>query len=94
MQLERTLERTLAILPVTKDDLLMRGIAGQVTERIVELRKVVANLKEKYGSRSALEERIKREGVPIDDHTLYTDLIDWRAADSEMRELLAILGEI
>ena len=70
MQLERTLERTLAILPVTKDDLLMRGIAGQVTERIVELRKVVANLKEKYGSLSALEERIKREGVPIDDHTL------------------------
>ena len=92
--LEQVLERTLAALPVTKDDLLVRGIAGELTERIVELKKNAARLQQKYVSLDLLQERIKREGVSPDDHTLYTDLIEWRAIESETRELLAILGAI
>ncbi|MBI4787374.1 MAG: hypothetical protein HY782_10050 [Chloroflexi bacterium] len=92
--LDQVLERTLAVLPVTKDDLLVRGIAGEVTDRIVELKKAAARFQDKYKSPSLLEGRIKQEGVSPDDHTLYTDLIEWRAIESEVRELLAILGEI
>ncbi len=92
--LEQVLERTLAALPVTRDDLLVRGIAGEVTERIVELKKTTTRLQEKYGSRDALQERVKREGVPPNDHTLYTDLMEWNSIESETRELLAILGAI
>ncbi len=92
--LEQVLERTLAALPVTRDDLLVRGIAGEVTERIVELKKTAARLQRQYNSFDALQERIKREGVSPDDHTLYTDLMEWRAIENETQELLAILGAI
>ena len=90
--LEQVVERTMLALPVTKEDLIVRGIAGEVTERIVELKKSTARLQQKYPSLDALQERIKREGVSPDDHTLYTDLMEWRAIENEMRELLAILG--
>lgn len=92
--LENVLERTLSALPVTRDDLLIRGIAGEVTERIVELKKARARLQTKYGSLEALQERVKRTGVSPDDHTLYTDALEWRALERESRELFAILGEI
>lgn len=92
--LDQALERTLAALPVTREDLLVRGIASQVTERIVELKKTAARLEGKYDSLNALQERVKREGVPPSDHTLYTDLMEWNAIESETRELLAILGAI
>lgn len=92
--LDQVLERTLAALPVTREDLLVRGIAGEVTERIVEMKKTAARLQEKYGSRDALQERVKHEGVSPNDHTLYTDLMEWNSIESETRELLAILGAI
>ena len=82
--LDQVLERTLAALPVTRDDLLVRGIA-EVTERIVELKKTATRLQEKYGSRDALQERIEREGVPANDHTLYTDLMEWNSIESDLK---------
>lgn len=90
--LDQVLERTLAVLPVTREDLLVRGIAAQVTERIVELRKAGMRLQSIYGSRDELERQVKQVGVSPDDHTAYTDLIEWRAIDTEMRDLFSILG--
>jgi hypothetical protein len=90
--LEQVLERTLAVLPVTKEELIARGIATEVTERFIGLKRVTARLKERYGSLSALEKRVKQEGVSPNDHTLYTDLLEWRAAENEIDELLTILG--
>ncbi len=90
--LEQVLERTLAILPVTREELLLRGITGQVTERLFELKKATAHLQDVYGSKSNLEEKIRRAGVSPDDHTLYTDLLEWRSIESEMSELFGILG--
>ncbi len=92
--LDQMLERTLAALPVTKEDLLVRGIAGEVTERIVELKKAAVRFQQKYGSLNALEARIAREGISPDDHTLYTDRLEWRAIENEIGELLGILGAI
>jgi len=34
---------------------------------------------------------VKTEGVSPDDHTLYTDLLEWRAIDHELTELLHML---
>ena len=92
--LDQVLERTLAVLPVTREEILMRGITGQLTERIVELKKTAMQLQGKYGSLELLQERIARESVSPSDHTLYTDQIEWRSIQSELDELLSILGAI
>ena len=34
--------------------------------------------------------RVQIEGVSPDDHTLYTDLLEWRAINHELAELLHI----
>ncbi|MBI5305014.1 MAG: hypothetical protein HY868_22975 [Chloroflexi bacterium] len=90
--LDQVLERTLAVLPVAKEDLLVRGITAEVTARIVDLKKTTARLQSKYGSRDVSEQRIAQIGVTPDDHTAYTDLIEWRAMENETRELFGILG--
>jgi hypothetical protein len=35
-----------------------------------------------------LERKIENEGISPDDHTVYTDLLEWRAIGHEMTELL------
>lgn len=84
------LERATAILPVSDEDLIYKGIAAGVSERIIALKKAVARLQGKYGSLEDLERKIQAEGVPPDDHTLYTDLLEWRAINHELAELLHI----
>lgn len=85
------LERVTAVLPVSDEDLIYKGIAAGVSERIMALKKARARLQEKYGSLEEMERRIQTEGVSPDDHTLYTDLVEWRAIDHELAELLDIL---
>jgi hypothetical protein len=62
-------------------------VAAGVSERIIALKKAGARLQRDYGSLEALERRVQAEGVSPDDHTLYTDLLEWRAITREMREL-------
>lgn len=85
------LERVTAVLPVSDEDLIYKGIAAGVSERIMALKKARARLQEKYGSLEEIERRIQTEGVSPDDHTFYTDLVEWRAIDHELAELLDIL---
>ena len=85
------LERVTAILPVSNEDIIYKGIAAGVSERMMTLKKAKARLREKYGSLEKLERRIRAQGVPPDDHTLYTDLLEWRAIDHELTELLHLL---
>ena len=81
------LERVTAILPVSDEDLVYKGIATSLTERILDLKKVVARLQERYKSLEDLERKIQAEGVSPDDHTLYTDLLEWRAINKELTHL-------
>ncbi|MBI5253924.1 MAG: hypothetical protein HY930_05970 [Euryarchaeota archaeon] len=47
----------------------------------------------KYASLEKLEERIKKEGVKPEDHTLYNDLLEWRAIKHEL-EASGIFKEV
>ena len=67
---------------------------GEATARIVELRQRAAQLAEQYGSIELLAERISAEGVLADDHTLYTDLLEWRAVRDELSKLAGFLESV
>lgn len=82
---QQLLERVTAILPITDED--YKGIAVGVTERIIILKKAAARLQARYKSLEDLERRIQAEGVPPDDHTLYTDLLEWQAINHELTHL-------
>ncbi len=84
------LEKATAILLISDEDLIYRGIAAGVSERMIALKKAGARLQEKHGSLEELERKIQIEGVSPDDHTLYTDLLEWRAVNHELAELLHI----
>lgn len=85
------LEKATAVLPVSDEDLIYKGIAAGVSERIMTLKKAAARLQAQYGSLEDLELRIQGEGMSPDDHTLYTDLLEWRAINHELIELLHLL---
>jgi len=87
---QQLLERVTAVLPISDEDLVYKGIAAGVTERIMTLKKAAARLQGRYKSLEDLERKIQAEGVPPDDHTLYTDLLDWRAVNHELAQLLRI----
>lgn len=84
-------ERAKGILPASTDDLLLRGITAETTDRIVSLKKADLRLRSKYRALEALEQRIKNDGVSPDDHGLYNDLLEWRAIRHELIELLNLL---
>ncbi len=87
---QQLLERVTAVLPVSDEDLVYKGIAAGVTERIMTLKKTAARLQVRYKSLEDLERRIQAEGVSPDDHTLHTDLLEWRATNHELAQLLHI----
>ena len=78
-------------MPVTDKDIILRGITAEVVERIVQLKKARDGLEQKYGSLEGLERRMEQQGVSPDDHTLYTDLLEWRAINRELSDLIDIL---
>jgi hypothetical protein len=82
------LERATALLPLSEDDLIYKGIAASVSERMLELHKTKARLERTYGTLETLEQEIQSVGVSPDDHTRYTDMLEWRAITHELRELL------
>jgi|FaiFalDrversion3_1042247.scaffolds.fasta_scaffold80201_1 hypothetical protein len=79
------------LLAVSREELLRRGALSVLTERIWQLRERVHQLAERHGSLAALERRLKAEGVPPDDHSLYHDWLEWRAAQHELDRLLEAL---
>jgi len=81
--IQELIQRATTVLPVSGEDLLLRGITAEAVERIFALKRAAAHLQAQYGSLEALEQRIREEGVPPDDHTLYTDLLEWRAIRHE-----------
>ena len=84
---QQLLERVAAVLPVSEEDLIYKGIAAGITERIITLKKAEARLRGRYESLEDLERKIQAEGVSPDDHTLYTDLLEWRAINHELSHL-------
>jgi hypothetical protein len=65
--------------------------AAAVSERMIVLKRIKLLLEAKYGTLEDLERKIQTEGLSPDDHTRYTDLLEWRAANHESSELFHIL---
>lgn len=80
------------IMAVDEDEIVQRGIAQATTDRIVELRQQAGQLSEKYGDIKALEEQSK--SVTTDDHSFYTDLLEWRAIRHELEQLTHFLEKV
>ena len=80
------------IMALNEDEIVQRGIAQATTDRIIELRQRMGQLIEKYGSIERLETQSK--DVSADDHTLYTDLLEWRAVRHELEQLTHFLETV
>ena len=91
---QNLLSRIRELLPLSEDEIVQRGITEAATARIIELRQRAVQLSERYQSLERLEARLKTEGVSPDDHTMYTDLIEWRAVRYELAELTGFLESV
>lgn len=80
------------IMAVDEDEVVQRGIAQATTDRIIELRQRIGQLTEQYGSIEKLETQSRN--IPADDHTLYTDLLEWRAVRHELEQLTRFLETV
>jgi hypothetical protein len=89
-QTQRSLSRLQELVMLSEDEVVQRGITQAATDRIIELRLRASHLAGKYHSIEALETRVRRD-VSVDDHTLYTDLLEWRAAQVELEQLANFL---
>lgn len=85
--MQKLLDRATSVLPLSSEDLVYKGIAAGVAERMMVLKKTVDRLQEEYGSLMALEQAIETEGIPPEDHTRYADLLEWRAIHHELDQL-------
>jgi hypothetical protein len=91
---QNLLHRLQNLLPLTEDEIVQRGITEATMARIMELRQQAAQLASMYTSLENLEQKVKAEGVSPDDHTFYTDLIEWRAVRQELADLTAFLESV
>lgn len=70
------------IMAVNEDEVVQRRIAQATTDHIIELRQRMGQLRKLYGDIEYLE--MQSKNVHADDHTLYTDLLEWRAIRNEL----------
>ena len=82
------------LMAVNDDEIVQRGIAQATTDRIIELCQRAGQLGARYSSIESLEAQVKNQGVSADDHTLYTDLLEWRAARHELEQLSRFLETV
>ena len=78
------------IMALNEDEIVQRGIAQATTDRIIELRQRIGQLTEQYGDIEQLDAQNKN--VTADDHTLYTDSLEWRAIRHELEQLTRFLS--
>ena len=79
------------IMAFNEDEIMQRGIAQATTDRIIELRQRIGELNQQYNNLQELEKQVKGEGISMDDHTLYTDLLEWRAVQHELEQMTRFL---
>lgn len=91
---QKLLDEASSVLPFSDEDIIFKGVTESVTDRIVDLKRTVHTFKDHYGSLNYLKEQIEKEGIPADDHELYQDLLEWRAANHELKKLFKILEKI
>jgi hypothetical protein len=85
------LDRAMQVLPLSSDDFLLKGITAEATDRLTALKKADLRLRIRYSSPEQLQQKIEAQGVSPDDHSLYTDLLEWRAIRHELSALVDLL---
>ena len=67
----------------------------KLREEVEYYEAIVKKFEKKYGcSLEELEKRIEKEGVPIDNHEIWEDSIEWRNAVEELEKLNKLLEEL
>jgi translation initiation factor 2 alpha subunit (eIF-2alpha) len=70
-------------------------IVKKLREEVEYYEAIVKKFEKKYGcSLEELEKRIEKEGVPIDNHEIWEDSIEWRNAVEELEKLNKLLEEL
>jgi len=70
-------------------------IVKRLREEVEYYEAIVKKFEVKYGcSLKELEERIEKEGVPVDNHEIWEDSIEWRNAVEELERLKRLLEEL
>lgn len=62
-------------------------ISAYLTGRKKIYEVICKKFEDKYGSLDLLEKRIEEEGVPLENHTLWDDAIEWRNAVAEFNRI-------
>jgi hypothetical protein len=75
------------VIPTTTINLLMEYLNHR--KKILEA--MIKTFEIKYGSLEKLKEKIEKEGVPEENHTIWDDLIMWENLDSELKKINNIL---
>ena len=75
------------VIPTSTANLLM----DYLNHRKKILESMIKTFERKYGSLEKLKDKIEKEGVPEDDHTIWDDLIVWENLNSELRKINQIL---
>ena len=70
-------------------------IVKKLREEVEYYEAIVKKFEKKYRcSLEDLEKRIEKEGVPIDNHEIWEDSIEWRNAVEELEKLKKLLEEL
>ena len=81
----------------------MISIRREVHEKVVKrllseleyYKAVITKFEKKYKcSLDELEKKIEREGVPLDNHEIWEDSIEWRNAVEEVEKLKKLIEEL
>lgn len=66
-------------------------ISAYLTGRQKIYKVICKKFEDKYGSLDLLEKRMEEYGVPLDNHSLWDDAIEWRNAVAELNRINGIL---
>ena len=70
-------------------------IVRKLKEEVEYYEAIVKKFEKKYGcSLEELEKKIVKDGVPIDDHKIWEDSIEWRNAVEELEKLKKLLDDL
>jgi len=72
-----------------------REIVKRLSSELEYYEAIVDKFRKKYKcTLEELEDRIEREGVPVDNHEIWEDSIEWRNAVEEVEKLRNLLKEL
>ena len=66
---------------------LITSLREYLNSRKRILESLIKEFEARYGSLDKLREKIEREGVPEDDHTIWDELIMWVNLNSELKKI-------